>query len=500
MKNQIRFAMLGAVVGMLAAVAPACGGPVKCTSGCVDSVSNTCRSGNELSFCGSAGAKCQMCGLGQTCNLGTCVTFGNGGGTSTGGSNGGSGGSNGGGSNGGGTAGGGSNGGGTVGGGSNGGGTAGGGSHGGGTVGGGSHGGGTVGGGSSGGGTANTCADGCFVGPTCLRNGNNTVASACGTGGQNCANCAALGRTCNATSFTCIGGTGGGSAGGGTTGGGVGAGGGSSGGGSASAGALGDSCSTFDPSACSLTPTSTTNRGFCRDTMPVSGFTYPGGMCTRRCTSDAVCGSGNFCSFFLGPNGEFDSLCYKGCDANNPCRADYGCLQISSTPVKAICVPLDPNTGDLHEFDAGTAFSGSAGSACTSDSQCGSNTNPVFACIPQTLPDGGATGYTDGYCTGECTGSLEDSFCGTNGLCTPSLAGNATGATAGPVVRWFCSQHCNDPTTPGSPTCRSGYACAPFSPTENRFDTCEPRCDNPGIGCNTAGGFTCNTATGLCSM
>lgn len=102
----------------------ACGAANKCNqstcaSGCCDA-SGACKSANNLT-CGTAGAMCMACGLGQTCFSGSCT-----GGTG-GGSGGGSGGGQGGGTTGGGTTGGGTTGGGTTGGGTTGGGPTGGG-------------------------------------------------------------------------------------------------------------------------------------------------------------------------------------------------------------------------------------------------------------------------------------------------------------------------------------------------------------------------------------
>lgn len=157
MKTYSTFA-LGAALGLLISLAPACG-PAKepCTSsncsGCCDST-GFCQFGFDNAGCGTSGGICQACGLGTTCQTGLCLPNNSSGGGSGGGTGGGAmGGGSGGGVTGGGTGGGvtgGGTGGGVTGGGA-GGGVTGGGTGGGGT--GGGTGGGAVGGGTGGGGT-----------------------------------------------------------------------------------------------------------------------------------------------------------------------------------------------------------------------------------------------------------------------------------------------------------------------------------------------------------
>jgi len=113
--------LAGLTVGLLGALAPACGpAPSTCSSstcpgGCCDSA-GACQLGNTTAACGSGGVACTACPSTQQCSLGLCGTPGTGGGSAGGGTGGGStGGGTGGGSVGGGT-GGGSSGGGTGGG------------------------------------------------------------------------------------------------------------------------------------------------------------------------------------------------------------------------------------------------------------------------------------------------------------------------------------------------------------------------------------------------
>jgi len=99
----IRSFLVGAVVGLLSSFT-ACGGsttkacsPATCTSGCCDA-SGACQVGSSTQACGNSGFLCTVCGVGQVCTFGTCITQGSAGGGSGGGSGGGTGGGTGGGS------------------------------------------------------------------------------------------------------------------------------------------------------------------------------------------------------------------------------------------------------------------------------------------------------------------------------------------------------------------------------------------------------------------
>ncbi|MEW5742733.1 MAG: hypothetical protein AB1938_27700, partial [Myxococcota bacterium] len=82
-----RWLLTGFLFGFLGAIGVSCGGAPTCNSttcatGCCDAMGR-CQSASS-SFCGTGGAMCQQCALGQFCSLGVCVG-GTGGGTAQGG-------------------------------------------------------------------------------------------------------------------------------------------------------------------------------------------------------------------------------------------------------------------------------------------------------------------------------------------------------------------------------------------------------------------------------
>lgn len=103
MTTTFKWMALGAALGFSVAMGVSCGpakcNPTNCAFGCCDPT-GVCSGGSSDSQCGSSGAVCSACILGQSCQLGRCVgtgTGGNGGGSSGGGTGGGGGASGGGG-------------------------------------------------------------------------------------------------------------------------------------------------------------------------------------------------------------------------------------------------------------------------------------------------------------------------------------------------------------------------------------------------------------------
>ncbi len=498
--------MLGAVVGMLAAVAPACGGPVKCTSGCVDAVSNTCRSGNELSFCGTSGNKCQACGLGQTCNLGTCTFAGQGGGTANGGgttSNGGGTTNNGGGTtnngggttnNGGGTT---NNGGGTT---NNGGGTA---NNGGGTA---NNGGGTA---NNGGGTADLCSDGCFAGTICLRNGNNTTAGNCGTGGTNCVNCAAVSQTCIAATHTCSGATTGGGTG--SNGGGTGSNGGgtgSNGGGTGSTGGGTGAVVVGTPCTSSGQCSALGSGAYCKTQTTAQAGVYPAasptpyssGFCTLPCASG--CPGGTICAGGASSipmlYNETETFCARSCTTSGstagcvtPNFACYNAMtSVFSTPQMACW-------DGAQTFDPPFTGGGSPtklGTACTADTDCANSPDLLLAdCFTETGANSQPTGFPGGYCTANSDRAPTNEWCGPDAVEIGFQL--ADGGTT-----YRCTKRCPNPGQ-GRGTLRSGYTCYKTRAVDGGFNpwgVMYGACDAPGNDCTYAPGSTCNTTNGYC--
>ncbi len=76
MRVEMRMALLGAAMGFMVALTPACTKPCNaetCATGCCDTMGK-CQGGAELTACGTGGAKCGACGEGQLCTDKACVT------------------------------------------------------------------------------------------------------------------------------------------------------------------------------------------------------------------------------------------------------------------------------------------------------------------------------------------------------------------------------------------------------------------------------------------
>lgn len=78
--KHLRFALFGALLGLLVALVPGC--QKKCAAdtcaGCCGA-DNKCILATDATQCGLAGSACAACGEGQTCDNGSCMTPGNGG-------------------------------------------------------------------------------------------------------------------------------------------------------------------------------------------------------------------------------------------------------------------------------------------------------------------------------------------------------------------------------------------------------------------------------------
>lgn len=365
---------------------------------------------------------------------------------------------------------------------------------------------------------ASNCAGCCDAKGQCVKSPSNSNNTTCGTQGNACADCTKLATptTCNTSTFTCGSGSGGGTGGSG----------GSCDGcklpssgncvslantsvvncGIAGAtcaacnsgqqcvngacqtpdagtpvGGVGDKCTS--DSQCNRVPG---GKGFCKKTMVPAGTVYQDGYCSKRCTAQADCGSGNYCAYWMGPVGELENICYKGCDPNvtGACRTGYDCTDISlSSTVRNSCFPTAAAA-----FDAGPGNDGPAGGPCVDDTACGPA--PYFNCIPEAT-DAGPTGFTGGSCSGDCSMTLSDTWCGDAGICLPYVVAQDS---RGSLVSWLCGQSC----TPGGANnggCRTNYVCEEFGQAGSGFGSCTPDCRTAPTGfCSNS----CDTATGLC--
>jgi hypothetical protein len=170
--------------------------------------------------------------------------------------------------------------------------------------------------------------------------------------------------------------------------------------------------------------------GYC-GTENLLGTSYPGKYCTGRCYEDAHCGRGGVC-LWTGISSD-PGYCLQDCGSDADCtRDDYGCWELGDG-VRTLhaCYPRMRPLPDHR-----------AGSACTSDADCGA---PHASCA-KALPFYGSFTTNElrdapgGYCTQECALDIE---CGEGALCI------SYGTKGG-----LCFASC-DQDNP----CRDGYAC-----------------------------------------
>ncbi len=427
MKN-VKQLVAGFVIGMVLAIAPSCGTAKNCSSSTC--AAGCCDAKGECQLGTSNGACGQLGGACGVCQIAQACNLGTCSQTNGGGP--GSGGGTGGGT----------------------------------TTGGG-------GGGVSGGGTGGGAGcDGCFFMGSCIIRANSNNNTICGQGGVTCAACT-NGQNC--ANYVCTGGTGGGTAGG--------TGGGTAGGGGGTTGPqpVGGPCTSSGSCQIGLTCKTVTQRG---------DVTYPGGYCSKPCTTQTDCGLGNDCvggaQSTLQFYGEANGFCVAECpnaQTQSTCRQGYTC-DFAPAGQTGICW-LNP----IPPFNGGGPATNS-GNPCTANGCQPSSMNPLLnICLKATLTDGGFSGYVGGYCTADCsydnTGTA--TFCGTTATCVR--------LGAPPDDSFFCLQKC---TTPGGRSnCRNpGYACFALRGADGGVsgtNICYADC--VATGCPTG---TCNTTTGVC--
>ncbi|MFL5318553.1 MAG: hypothetical protein ACJ790_02780 [Myxococcaceae bacterium] len=415
MMKMLRWMVPGFVLGALLALSPSCGtgkptcGPANC-NGCCDATGQ-CQPGNGSQFCGISGGVCTACTFTESCTLGRCTPFGNGGG-SGGGVGGGTGGGDGG------------------------------------TGGGAGGGGGTVGcnpacnstqccqfnassgnytcvnAGSSlacknGAGACEVCTgsstcqtsgtpgckdtscNGCVSGTTCLSTGQQSTA-ACGLGGSNCGQCGSN-QTCTngvCTNLPC-------------------------------------NSSTCPNGCCDAF-------GACQQ-HSTNACGNAGGTCST-CTSGQTCSSSGTCTTSTTCN---SSTCPNGCcNGSGVCTTTQGNSSCGLNGVScAVC-----GSGQVCSSGSCATGSGSVGSTCTSNSDCSALGSGA---ICKLTTASGAQSYQDGFCTVPCTaGTAGDSTCAgltTGAICgTPSSSLSSFGETQS-----YCWPTCG----PNFDQCRLGYTC-----------------------------------------
>ncbi len=228
----------------------------------------------------------------------------------------------------------------------------------------------------------------------------------------------------------------------------------------------------------------------CRKQTASGRFSYPMGYCTQPCSSSMPCAHDSVC--VLAEPDETRAYCMPRCsepDSQSTCRPGYLCigLLVGTGGVCWLNEPYNP--------DAGPPFD-KVGASCTTNAMC----DPAApggmgkgACIPETLSDGGSSGFTGGYCTGSC--STDPRTCSTDGgaVCIGLSMSSA-----------ICQRTCARPWV-GQGECRQGYVCYGYflktSDGGSRPSTngvCEPSCDVQGVfsACNS--GYYCDA--GYCTQ
>jgi hypothetical protein len=180
--------------------------------------------------------------------------------------------------------------------------------------------------------------------------------------------------------------------------------------------------------------------GTCMQTIPIVNTAYPGGYCTGSCYSDDQCGANAVCApGILGRAGS----CYLRCDAAAGCpREGYRCKVVSDVG-RCIAAP-QPLADHI------------AGSACTSDQDCGGGAMSCAAML-------GANPAPDGYCTEACA---IDEDCGAGGACI-------NGISIVTIPSGRCVGACSSASD-----CREGYLCSPFGGPTGGPGACTPAADS----------------------
>lgn len=333
---------------------------------------------------------------------------------------------------------------------------------------------------------SSSCAGCCNAAGECV---NNETDTQCGRGGAMCSNCVSQGSKCDLAAHQCLGPSDGGSCG-------------------AtcpgccfngiclpfsaqvrmSCGAGGEacrSCSSEEKCAmgmCVPEPPSVTGNpcmsdgecgslgdgGECRKLTSTQRYSYPGGYCTKPCMSSSACAHDAICVRVNGE--ESDALCMPQCSEPNTfstCREGYLCVGFT-VGAGGACWLLEPFLPD-----AGPPLE-KTGQSCMTSTMCNSTATPNGAgfCIPETLRDGGPSGFTGGYCTGDCT--MDPRVCGSDGgaVCVP----------AGPQS-YLCEKSCAGPQQ-GQSDCRPGYVCYGYSvrtpdggSRPSPTGVCQPNCN-----------------------
>lgn len=189
---------------------------------------------------------------------------------------------------------------------------------------------------------------------------------------------------------------------------------------------------------------------------------FPGGYCTKRCTTTADCPNGTTCG--RDPTDPSAQICLNSCataGSTTGCRTGYVCdkrLSLDGTPQ---CIP-----GCTSPATCGEA------TTCTGGFCCGA---PGYACCGGSTCDGGAT-CVNGYCQADAGAGAIGAACNdgsadcTSGKCEVEIPQGTTGhpycTTTDCWPGGYCTQDC------GTNVCPQGSACSRFFDPDLCLDLC----------------------------
>ena len=151
--------------------------------------------------------------------------------------------------------------------------------------------------------------------------------------------------------------------------------------------------------------------------------------------------------------------CESGSGTCVECTLDYHCTGSTCDKTTWTCAPKEP---------------GDVGAECAKDSDC----QMGGMCIAEKDTSGKDTGFIGGYCSQDCTSQM---YC-------DSYVASCILVSSSPDKR-ECLFDCYT-----NADCRTEYICVPTGTGSS--GECYPRCDNPGMGCDT--GYVCQTGSGQC--
>jgi hypothetical protein len=189
-----------------------------------------------------------------------------------------------------------------------------------------------------------------------------------------------------------------------------------------------------------------------------TGEGYPGGLCTRSCSSDAQCGDLGVCIPF-----GTGMRCFPRCDNASDCRAGYNCFALGGTrpPEDRVCFPFCDNDAQCMPAACNTwsrfcgtvnLMSADNGEPCEQNSNCRSG-----RCTEELNADGAPTGNLGGICTSRCNVASDAEYLGRTIPQSDCPMGSVCPRDTGAMARSpaTCRKECRV-----NEDCRPGFICS----------------------------------------